>query len=437
MHQLFWAFGAAIAMAAPLLADPKVDRFVDDIAACLGTAPLDLVIAGLPNDQTALSAAQAASLRLSVEEALSATGRVRLIPARDVSQLRALQDGTTGLTGAEAQALITRAHDGDAAIFIVAPNRQDQTVGYRLQAITSDAACKATSAAFEAAVAGSGAANVDRVVEAALKQFEAATTQTSGLTICPVQTTGGYSACADVLGNRLTALATKRAGGATRILTGNRFHVSTATAQCQGDDGNATLRTRLGHDPRNGAWLELEFAQGPQILSAMPRTRVDLGALACDPTLRSLPDYIAASTRRDRTQLDIAAAATPFRPGQRLEVRIDLGAPAALYCWVLAPDETAFIALPATASNPEAQGALIYPTSFGLRQIVLDGAFENLFHCFAAPAPIPQALDAQWRDLGPAGGNPRLLDRAQIEQILAQMRAQPGLTEATARIVVR
>lgn len=439
MRRWMSGLGAAIFLATPLWADAKVEQFVDDVAACLGRQPLDLVIAGLPNDQTVLSVQEAAALRLSVEAALSATGRIRLIPARDVGQLRALQQDTVGLSGDQAQELITRAHDGDAAIFIVSPNRQDQTVAYRLQAITSDAACKATSAAFAAPIVAAGAANVDRVIERAFREFEAMATETDSLTICPVRGQGGYSACSDVLGSRLTALASRRAGGATRVLTGGRLDVRSATTagHCQGGAEDATLRPRLGHDPGSGAWLELEFAKGTQILSALPRTRIDLGALACDPTMRSLPDYIAASSRGDRRQLDMAAASTPFRAGELLEVRIDLGAPSGLYCWVLAPDETAFIALPAATEAAHPAGSHVYPTSFGLRQIVLEGAFDNLFHCFAASASLPEALEAKWRSLGPAGGSPQLLDRGQIEEILADMRAQAGMAEATARIVVR
>lgn len=412
---------------------------VADLAACTDAAgPLRLTVAGLPGDQTALSAAEAAALRLRVEEMLQGTGRVVLAGARDVSRLRALREGTVGLSGAEAEALIAAAHDGDAAVFVVEPERREGRVAFRLQALSPDAACKITSAVVEAPLARAGAASVERVIEAALEEL--ADRAPDALAICPVATEAGHGTCAGPLTDRLAAAAGRLAGSAGATLTGRRMRVTRlGPERCAAPEPDALVALgRLSQDADGDAWLGLEFRRGEEVVSAHPRTRVDLGGLGCDPALRPLLDHVAATARRDRARLDMAAASTPFAAGDRLDVAVELGAQAALYCWVLAPDETAFVALPAGSGPAVSEpGAHRYPSGFGLGDVVLGGRFENLFHCFAPSGPLPAALDERWRAAGPEAGGPTLLEAPEIAAMLEAMRALPGMVEATARIVVR
>jgi hypothetical protein len=60
-------------------------------------------------------------------------------------------------------------------------------------------------------------------------------------------------------------------------------------------------------------------------------------------------------------------AAPPFAQGARLEVEITLGTARPLYCWVLAPDETAFVALPVAADAVAGPGRLVYPQASASR----------------------------------------------------------------------
>ncbi len=428
--------GAGMAEAAPL-APERVATMLDDLAACTGTSegPLALAVAGLPADQTALAEAEAEALRLEVEEALTATGRVRLAAARDVDRLRSLREGVAGLPAAEAEALIARAHEGDAVVFVVAPERREASVAFRLQAVTPDGACKVTGAALEAPLASGGRASPDRAIGAALDALDEAAPGLSALAVCPVVAEGGHSACAGALTDRVVALAAARAASPERILSERPLAVSRAgPAECAGPGEGARLTGRLGAGEGAAGWLDLEVRDGAAVVAALPRTRIDLAPLGCDPTSRPFLDHVAATARADRAALDMAAA--PFAQGARLEVQVELGEARPLYCWVLAPDETAFVALPVAADPVAGPGRLAYPRDFGLPDVLLEGTWENLFHCFAPAAPLPPALDGRWRAAGPAGGA-TLLGRDEVLDLLAAMRALPDVAEAAARIVVR
>lgn len=435
MAQLAGGSGAAEAAG---LAPGEVTALLDDVAACTGGggAPLALAVAGLPADQTALSDEEAEALRLAVEEALAATGRVRLAPARDVDRLRSLREGTTGLPAAEAEALIAEAHRGDAVIFVVGPARREASVAFRLQAISPDGACKVTGAGLEAPLAEGGSSNPDRAIGAALDALDEAAPRLSALTVCPVEAEGGHSACAGALTDRVVALAAREAASPERALAERRLAVSRGSvAECAAPGEGARVTGRLGAGDGGTGWLDLEVRDGAAVLAALPRTPIALGPLGCDPAVRPFLDHVAATARLDRPVLDMGAP--PFASGARLEIRVELAEARPLYCWVLAPDETAFVALPAGEDAVAGPGSLAYPESFGLGDVVLEGEWENLFHCFAPAEALPPELDAQWRALGPAGGAPRLLDRDEVLALLDAMRALPGVAEATARIVVR
>ncbi|KRE11766.1 hypothetical protein ASE66_25015 [Bosea sp. Root483D1] len=62
---------------------------------------------------------------------------------------------------------------------------------------------------------------------------------------------------------------------------------------------------------------------------------------------------------------------------------------------MLAPDGTASVVLPVRGEEGRSvlrAGGQSYPYDFGLNDIVLDAAFENLSACFGTDAELPGAL---------------------------------------------
>lgn len=110
---------------------------------------------------------------------------------------------------------------------------------------------------------------------------------------------------------------------------------------------------------------------------------------------------------------------------------------------MVAPDETAFVALPvrgnAASLKPLAAGDVRrYPRGYGLDEIVAGDPFENLFSCFGVAGGLPPELAERWLSAAPgADGEARLLQPPEVLDLVERIRAVPGVTEATARIVVR
>lgn len=414
----------------PAHAAEPVPALVAEIARCTGRTDLAVSVVGPARDDTALSDRESEDLRLRVETALQAAG-LKLVAAGDVNRLRALREGTTGLSGGETEALVAGAFAGDAAVFVVAPRRVADGVAHRLQAITPDAACKATSGEIVTALAAPGAAQVDRVMDAAVRSF-AANDRAPSVAVCPFVADGGHSACTGVLTDRLVAALGREAASANRALQNSPLEVTRGCAAPEGVVATGRFGLEGGR-----SWLELEFRRGSTVLATLPRTAVDVAPLACDPRTRPFLDHVAATMARDPVRLDVSAAATPFRPGDRLDVAIRLDAPAHLHCWVLAADGTAYPVWPlgdAPAERPA--GTVRYPAGLDLGDIVLSGAFENLFHCFATRDPPPAALDRRWRAAAFAEGV-KLLSADDVRSMLDAFRALPGTAEAASRIVVR
>jgi hypothetical protein len=430
------AIALGLALASPAAAEDAVAALVADLAACLGQATLDrVVVAGLSNDQTALSGSEADRLRLDVEAMLRTAG-ADITAARDVDRLRGLMEGGGEITATQTEALLETANAGDAVVFIVEPARLTGSVRFRLQAITPDAACKVTSPEIETALSDGGANAVDRVIEAALEDFLNTAPDTESLGVCPVVSEAGYSSCAPALTDSLAAAALAKAQDPARALTGRTLAVTRLDrAACSATPEVPTTYARLSTDAAGETWLDLQVRSGNATLAALPRTRVDLSSLGCDPAPRPLIDYVALTANRDTARLDITAP--PFAAGQLLDVRIDLGREAPLYCWVIAPDETAFVLLPVGEMAPWSAGSYSYPADFGLQSVVLNGAFENLFHCFAPDAALPPELAARWREATAGAAGPTLLDSLALATLLDDMRAQPGMIEAATRLIVR
>ncbi len=432
-----FAIAAGLAFASPAVADEVAAALVTDLAACLSSGkPQRVVVAGLSRDQTALNGAEAERLRLEVETMLKAAG-AGIAAAGDVERLRGLLEGGSEISGPETEALIDTANAGDAVVFIVEPTRGDGVVSFRLQAITPDAACKVTSAKIESVLADGGAGAIDRVLSVALDDFFQAAPDAAALGICPVVSEAGHSACAPALADSLAAVALAEAGSANRTLSGRTLEIMRMSqATCAAGPESPAAMARLSTDAQGATWLDLEVRQGSRTLATLPRTKVDLTPLGCDPTPRPLMDYVSLTLNRDAAVLDITAPR--FVTGQLLAVEVELGQAAPLHCWIIAPDETAFVLLPIGEMADWAPGGYSYPEDFGLQSVILSQPFENLFHCFAPAAPLPQTLAERWQAAATGdGGGPTLLDSQALAALLDEMRAQPGMVEAAARIIVR
>jgi hypothetical protein len=430
-------------------ADPVTETltpFLDAVSTCAGTKSPILAVIGVEPGQIALSREQAEEVRLAVESGLQATGRVRLAAAADVVRIKALREGTTGLSGAEAEAQIRAAFAGDASVFLVAPARAGATASVRLQAITRNAACKATSEPLVLPVrVGPGLADIDAVLAQAVKGLADAAPNASAISVCPFAADGGHSSCAGALTDRLVIALDAEARSANRILKGGRLDVRRLGPgiACPAEPGALSARGRFSHERDGSSWMEVSFLRDGAVVAPTGRRRIATEGLGCDPTPRPFLDHVAATARTDGGRLAVSAAATPFGRGQRLEMRIESMARQSLYCWVVAPDETAFVALP-VRGNPASQAPLQpgdnrrYPRGYGLDEIVAGEPFENLFSCFGVEGALPPELQARWLAAAPAAdGDAALLQPADVLDLLEKIRAVPGVTEAVARVVVR
>lgn len=310
-------------------ADPVTDAltpFLDAVSACADTKGLTLAVVGVEPGQTALSREQAEEVRLAIESGLQATGRVRLAAAADVVRIKALREGTTGLSGAEAEAQIRSAFAGDASVFLVAPARAGATVSVRIQAITRTAACKATSEPLVLPIrAGPGLSDIDAVLERAVKRLADATPNATTVSVCPFSADGGHSSCAGALTDRLVIALDAEARSANRILKGGRLEVrrlGPGTA-CPMEPGTLSARGRFSHERDGSSWMDVTFLRDGAVVAPTGRRRIATEGLGCDPTPRPFLDHVAATARSDGGRLSVSAAATPFGRGQRLEMRIE------------------------------------------------------------------------------------------------------------------
>jgi hypothetical protein len=245
---------------------------------------------------------------------------------------------------------------------------------------------------------------------------------------------GGHSLCADALTDALLAALDEEARNPNRMLREKPLTVRRARAASPPPEGAATTASGTFEvDQRGRAHLSLAYRQGDALLAPTGRVAVAIDKLGCDPTPRPFLDHVAASARLDREKLDVTAPV--FAVGQRLEIAIAVRAPMRLHCWVLAEDGTAYVTLPAGGEAPLARpGVLRYPRDFRLDDVALTGRFENLFACFGAEEPLSEALADAW---GRYGREAALVDAQTVQALMAEMRAQPGVSEATARVVVR
>ncbi|WP_261401654.1 hypothetical protein [Chenggangzhangella methanolivorans] len=163
------------------------------------------------------------------------------------------------------------------------------------------------------------------------------------------------------------------------MLRGGTLEVKRAAeGACEAGGENLVALGGFDHDRQGQSWMSLEFRRGGAVLAPVGRRKISIEALGCDPAMRPFLDHVAATAATDRAKLDIAALQNPFSRGQRLDVRIASSARQKLYCWVLAPDETGFVALPVRGGKAtDAPGDRRYPRGFGLAEIVLQEPFRK------------------------------------------------------------
>jgi hypothetical protein len=416
-----------------------IDPWLEQLKACTGRTMPRLAVIGLERDNLALAATEAESLRLSIENAIAQRGAT-LMPAADVTRIKALREGTTGLSGEEAEAQIRTAFEGDAAIFFADMTRKADEASFRLVAITPKADCKATSAMLTLPLGKAVLADPGQLMQEAVRNLVDAAPDLKAVAVEQLATDAGHSACASTLTDVLLVALDAEARSPNRALSGKTLVARKVMPDETPDAATALARGALALDRQGNASLSLSFTRNGASLAPLARTPIALDRLNCDPTVRPFLDHVAASAKSDRTQFDMNAA--PFTQGQRLDIALMIKEPRNLYCWILAPDETAYVLLPADKTNSAKttglQGSFHYPRSFGLDEIVLDQSFDNLAACFAVSGPLPETLQKTWEDHMASKDQPaKLMEKSRVNATLEAFRAVPGLTEASARIVVK
>lgn len=425
-----------------LAADPDIRAlapWLEAIRACAARPTLKLAVIGFDRSDRALAADEAEAVRLGVESLLHGDASIHLTSAADVTRIKAMREGTTGLSDAEAEAQIRAAFDGDATIFFVGPTRRDGAVRFRLQAITRKADCKATSETIEIALATRpGLSDAGAVMKSAVSRLLDAAPGLRVVEAPPFSAGAGHSACALALQDLLMVALDAAAHDPNRVLSGKSLAARKVAQASKGAPDLASARGQFDLDNENQGFMTLEFVREGSTIAPTGRVAIALGPLACDPTIRPFLDHVAATAKTDRTRLEISAPV--YAVGQRLDVAINTQKPLHLYCWLLAPDETAYVLLPPTREGAAsiAAGARRYPRDFGLSEVVLDSAFDNQFVCYGSEARLPPALEANWRGFAATAEQPaKLIEKAELQKLMQQMRAAPGIVEATARIVTR
>ncbi|MCV9941191.1 hypothetical protein OIU35_33000 [Boseaceae bacterium BT-24-1] len=420
-----------------------LSAWLDGVAACTGKRDLLLAVVGFDAGQQVLSRTQADEVRLAIESRLQSEGRIRLAASGDVVRIKTLRDSLNLQKPGEAEAQIRKAFDGDASVFFTEPARQEDRASFRLQAITKAGDCKATSEPVEIAIrTRPGVVDIDQVMSRAVENLVSTAPGLRRVDICPFAAASGYSACSAALEERLLLALDAEARSDDRVLRSRPLEIrKAAPGQCAAPGSEVTARGRFSRDRDGMSWMELEFRRGDAVLAPTGRNRIPVEGLGCDPAVRPFLEHVAATAGSDRARLALLPAASPFAKGRRLDIRIEGKAGTRLSCWVLASDGTASVVLPVRGEEARSvlrAGGQSYPYDFGLNDIVLDTAFENLFACFGTEAELPGALRERWLKAAPsASEDAATLQPDEVLDLIERLRAVSGVVEATAPIVVR
>lgn len=423
-------------------ADPVTDWLKDMTYTCSVPRTPKVVVVGLDPSQTVLSPEEAEQVRVAVEKRLQETGRVTVASGSDVTRLKDLQEGTTGLSAEAAEKQISDAFTGDVVVFPVGAARLKDRASVSLQAITKASACEVTSDTLTFPIRDPGPRNVDAVMRDTVHRLFQRAPEARTVAVCPFTAAGGASTCSDRLTDRLLSALDAEAGSRERMMRQATLDIRRLGSgdTCQDARDAVTAHGSFGQEAGQ-SWLDLSFNRAGSILAPTGRTRIDVASLGCDPAVRPFLDAVAAAARTDDNRLTVSPAAPRFGRGDRLEVRIALKGSQNLYCWLLDSDGTGYVALPVqgqAGTLAPLAGTRRYPFDFGLGEMVAGEAFDNLFDCFSLAGDLPADLQARWLASAPsARSDAKLLGRAEVLDLLDRFRAVPGVAEATARLVVR
>ena len=429
-------------------ADPMSD-WLASVAQCSAATPLRLGVIGFEPGTLPETAAEA--VRFAIQAELNRHPGVQTAAVRDVTRLRGLQeDVLRRVSEAEINRQLREAFlQVDALVFFRVPERSADTVRFRLQALLPEKLdCAPASGPIERPLLAAPALqDIDtKIADAVERMLVGNDPPVQEVTVCPFEHAGEeFSACSAALTDRVLRQLDKARTSPTAVVRSRVLSITRSEpGRCSAPPEGVSARGSIGVDGKR-FWTSLEFRRGGAILSTTGRVTIFPQDLGCDGRLLPFLDYVRADARLAEPKLSLRTT-KPVYTSRRdfLGIDIKAGADLRLYCWVLAKDQTGYLVLPQPGQEQRAKissgRTMRYPgNDFGTDPILLGQPFENLFGCFGSAAPLPPALDKAWTEH--AGVNEKgeaiELKRDDILRLLEMMRAEPGIVEAYAPIVVR
>jgi hypothetical protein len=435
-------------LAAPASAEPITD-WLGRVAQCSSAKPLRLGVIGF--EPGTLPVAAAERVRLSIQTELARRPGIETSAVRDAELLRGIQEDV--LNHVRPADIERQLHDAflqvSALVFFKSPERpgNGERVRFRLLAVVPDQlGCAPPSDEIERPLPDSPALQDLDTTLANKVQVLMDSPAVTEVTVCPFENVGDeFSSCAPVLTDLVLQHLDKARRSPSASLTNRTLSIKRAEpGRCPTD--NVAAHGVIGSEgDGKRLWMNLDFSRGGEVLATTGRTPVFPQDLGCEARLRPFFDYIRAPPARiAETKLSVRTTKQRYARGDFLGIDIKAGADLSLYCWILAKDRTAYLALPIPGHEDRAKipkgRTLRYPGGdFDTDPIPLRNPSEDLFGCFGSEKPLPSDLHSSWMGLtspGP-GGNVTEVKRDDILRLLEMMRAQPGIVEAYAPVTVR
>ena len=439
---LVLAFAAVPAGAVEIL-DPDPDAltaaFVKSLKRCAAGGRLTVGVLGFPRSFTGLSDDERVATRRIVEALIARQPGVLLKPVADLDKLIAGRMNAGGHDPADIAAIFDKARDVTALVHFEG-RRSASEFALTLVGATRAGAGPAAGAVepFHLKLdAGPALVDVVKLVETEFAERIKADQAIAEIVVETFRPEGGtpYSRCNDTLTGLVVDVLARLNADPDFALRDRRIAVRVARPGEPAAAGAAILSGSFGSDAA-GLWLSASLATvDGRALARVHRAHIT--GLACDARPLGFLENIAAGALADTGRLEVSAARGLVPVGDFLSFRIRGGDEArTLYCWALASDRTAFVFLPTPGREAEsrlAAGATRdFPEDFDFGPIVAAEPSENLFGCFAAAGPLSAEASGAWSSkYGPVGrAKDGALDEAEIDELLALMRREPGIVEA-------
>jgi hypothetical protein len=434
-------------LAAPASAEPIAD-WLDRVTQCSSAKPLRLGVIGFESVDS-LPPAGAERVRLAIEAKLGEHSEVVTTAVRDAELLRDIQEEVLArVPPATIEQQLREAFlKADALVFFKGAARtgDGDRVSFHLRAVLPGKLdCAPVSGVIEQQLPTSPALqSLDSTLAKAVEQMMAVPNPAvTDVTVCPVENAGEeLSPCASVLtGLVVRHLLDNARRSRSAALTNRTLLVKRALpGRCTPAGTAAYGSIRADGDKR--LWMTLEFRRGNAVLAAADPTQVFPQELGCDARLQPFFEYVRNEAHVAAAKLSLRTAKPVFARGDLLGIDIKAGANLWLYCWVLAKDSTAYLALPARGNENLARitaaRSLRFPgDDFRTHQLQLQNASEDLFGCFGSEQPLPRELHDSWMSLT-GDRAPIVVMREEILGLLETMRLQPGIVEAYTPVIVR